>query len=150
MNLKAKFGVVLVLFLFSSCGNFEDISIDKPKNVEVLGFEDNYLKLNVDLPVKNPTIHNIRIVNMDVKVFLNEKYIGKMLVDTDVVIKRKSERIYKLPIKVRLNNLLGAAYIMMNLKDGQKINVRFEGELSAKSMFVKKTVDFNKTQQITI
>lgn len=141
---------LFIVVLFSSCGNFEKIEIGEPGNFNIKGFEDNYLLVNVDVPVSNPTMYRIKIKEIDVRVFLNGRYIGKLFIDEEVVIKGKENRNYELPVKVRLNNLLGTAFIMMSLKKGQSVEVKFEGAVTAKSLLLKKTVEIDDKVNITI
>ncbi len=142
--------VILLIFLFASCGNFENIEFGDPQDFKVKGFEDNFLMVNVNVPVKNPTIYRINLKEIDVRVFLNGKYIGKLLIDDNVIIKGKESRTCELPVKVRLNNLLGAAFIMMNLKKGQQVEVKFEGTITAKTFLLKKTVEIDDVVNFVI
>lgn len=142
--------IVFTAILFSSCGNFEHINIGEPNEFTVKGFEENYLLVNVNVPVENPTIHKIKIKELDIQVFLNGRYIGKLFIDEKIVINGKENRIYELPVKVRLNNLLGAAFIMMNLKKGQRVDVKFEGTVTGKTLIFKKVVEIDDSTSFVI
>ncbi len=148
---KIRFVVLLLpLLLLTACAELENIEIGDPDQVKIHGFEDNYLKLDVGIPVNNPSFYNIKITDIDMRVYLNGSYIGKLIVDESVVIKRKKEQIYQLPVKIRLANVLGAAFIMMNLKQGQEVQVRFDGTVTGRSMLVKKTFDVDETTKVRI
>ncbi len=142
--------LLLLLILVGSCGNFENIEMGKPDEVKVKGFEDKYLLINVRVPVNNPTIHRIKITDMDLKVYLNGNYLGKLVVDEKIVIKGKERKVYQLPVKVRLNNILGATFTIMNLKKGQQVDVRFEGVVTAKSYMIKKKIELDESRKIVI
>jgi LEA14-like dessication related protein len=148
MRLKKYLFIFFIVPVFISCGNFENIEIGEPKEFSVKGFEENFLVVDVVLPVNNPTIHTIVIKNIDVRVFLKNKYIGKLVVEDNIRIKPKSNTSYELPVKVRLANLLGAAFIMMNLKKGSESEVRLEGEIQARSLFIKKTIQINENRKM--
>lgn len=150
-NGAGKMGILLfIAILFTSCGNFENINIGEPNEFTVKGFEENHLLVNVNVPVENPTIHKIKIKELDIRVFLNGRYIGKLFIDENIVIKGKESRIYELPVKVRLNNLLGAAFIMMNLKKGQRVDVKFEGTVTGKTLIFKKVVEIDESTSFVI
>lgn len=142
--------VILFVFipLIYSCGNFEEIEIGEPKEVKIRGFEDNFLIVDIALPVNNPTIHRVSIKEMDVRVFLNDKYIGKLLIDEKVSIKPKKDTVYNLPVKIRLANVLGTAFIMMNMNKGSQSEVRFEGEIKAKALMITKTIEIKESKKI--
>ncbi|QQS49964.1 MAG: LEA type 2 family protein [Bacteroidota bacterium] len=142
--------VVLLAVFMTSCGNFEKISIGDPSEFKLEGFEDNHLKLHIKVPVDNPTHHKIIFSDIDLKVFLNGNYIGKIIMDEGLAIERNVAKEYELPIKIRLANILGAAFIMMNMKQGQKAEIRIEGTITAKSFLVKRTIDIKETKRITL
>lgn len=137
-------------FLFNACGNFDDVTIGEPTDVKVKGFEDNFLKVNVTVPVNNPTIHKIKIEKMDVKVFINDRYIGKLVIDDNLVLRGKENTLKQIPVKVRLSNILVLAFIRMSLKKGQQTEARFEGEIEARALLIKKTIKINETRKFAI
>jgi LEA14-like dessication related protein len=141
--------IILVPFI-SSCGGFENIKIGEPESLEVKGFEGNYLNVNVRVPIDNPTSHRVKIQEIDMKVFLNGRYIGKLYVDEDVIIKAGKNKMYDLAVKVRMANILNTAFIMMSLKEGQQVPVRFEGKIVAKSMLMQRTLDINEERMVKI
>ncbi|MBN1118102.1 MAG: LEA type 2 family protein [Bacteroidales bacterium] len=140
--------LIILLPLVSSCGNVEEIVIGEPKEVKVHGFEDNYLVIDVALPVDNPTLHKISIREMDVRVSLNGRYLGKLIVDERLVLKPKSNTVYQIPVKIRMANILETAFLMMNLKKGQTSELNFEGEVKARTLFFLKTVEINETRKV--
>lgn len=136
--------------LFSACGNIENIVIGDPEEVQVKGFEDNYLTVTAKIPVENPSIYTIKIEEIDVKVFLNGRYMGKLVVDDVIKIKRKESLTYDLPVKIRLANLFGAAFVMMNMKQGQEVNIRLQGTITAKSMFITRKFDIDESKKLRL
>lgn len=141
---------LVFVFFFSSCTHFSDIKIGDVKNVEVRGFEDNSFVIAVKLDVDNPTMHNLKITDINTKVFINNQYIGKILSDEPIVFSKKTSAEYSIVLKVRLSNILGTAFTMMQLSAGNKVNVRLEGELTVHSFILKKKIPVNETRQITI
>lgn len=140
--------ILFVLPLILSCGNLENIEIGEPQNIKVRGFEDNYLLVDVELPVNNPSFYTINISDMDVRVFLNDRFLGKLIIDEKIKIKPKQSTIYKLPVKIRIANILGTAFIMMNMKKGKEAAVKFEGEVKARSFLLFKTIEINETRNV--
>lgn len=151
MNFNIRRGFVLTVvasLLFVSCANFENISIGEIQEFKVAGFEENYLKLNVSVQIDNPTIHKINIKEIDVRVFINQQYIGKLLIDQPVLIKPKSSQIYELPVKIRLANILNTAFIMMNLGKGQRVEFGLEGNVIVKSMLITRYIEIKESRII--
>lgn len=151
LGMKKKYiYLFLVLIIAVSCSNYSDVILGEPEEVTVIGFEENFLKIHIAIPIENPTPYKIQILDIDTKVFLNDRYIGKLVVDENITIHRKESHIYKLPVKIRLANLFGTAFIMMTLKKGQEVDVRFEGTVTGKSMLIKKTYEINESRKIKI
>lgn len=142
--------LLLVVLLVSSCGNVEEIEIGDPQGVKINGFEDNHLSISAEIPIKNPSMYSFKIKEMDVKVFLNGTYMGKLIVDDVIKVKRKADMVYDLPVKIRLANLFGAAFVMMNMKEGQDVLVKFEGTVKAQSMLVTREFSIEETKKIRL
>jgi hypothetical protein len=75
---------------------------------------------------------------------------GKLIIDEKIRIQRKTEKIYNLPVKIRLTNILGAAFIMMNLNQSQDISLKLQGEVKAQSMFITKSFEIDETTNIKL
>jgi LEA14-like dessication related protein len=150
INLNKLFLILLSSLILTSCGDFEDIQIGEPQEFVVQGFEDNLLKISVALPVENPTLNRIKIQEIDAQVFLNNQYIGKLIVDEQVVIKPKSSNLYQLPVKVRIANILNTAFIMMSMRKGQQIEIRIEGVVKVRTLLLTKTIEINESNNITM
>lgn len=149
-KVKLLFVLFASILLFNNCSNIENIEIGEPKEVKINGFEDNYLSISAQIPVENPSNYSIKIKEIDVKVFLNGRYMGKLVVDDVIKIKRKETLVYDLPVKIRLANILGAAFVMMNMKQGQNIEVRMEGTVKAQSMFITREFPIDETKNIRL
>jgi LEA14-like dessication related protein len=141
---------IMLTLLLGSCGNLEKIEIGDPEEVKIQGFEDNHLMVFARIPVNNPSIYSIKIKEIDVRVHLNGQYIGKLIVDETIKVKRKDSGIYELPVKIRLANVLGAAFIMMNTRQGEKVEFRFEGRVKAQTMLVTKEFPIDETKRFVL
>lgn len=148
--IKNKWLLAILLPFLVSCGNFENIEIGEPQNIKVRGFEENYLLIDIDLPINNPTVHFINVTELDVRVFLNDRYLGKLIIDERIRLKPKQSNTYKLPVKIRIANILSTAFIMMNLKKGQEAKIKFEGKVKARSLFFFKTIEISETQKVKL
>jgi LEA14-like dessication related protein len=133
-----------------SCGNFSKITVGNINGIKVKGIEDNALKVEVKIPVENPTMHKITVTEFDSKVFINDKYLGKIIMNDKIVFPSKSDDVYNVDMNVRLANFFGAALTIMNLRSGQRINIRMEGELTARSGLMRRKIPINETREVVI
>jgi len=136
--------------ILASCGNFSEISVGEVRDLKIKGIEDNALLVSISLPVENPTLHKITITDLDSKVYVNNQYLGIILMDDKLILPSRSQELYHVDLKIRLANLFGAALSMMNLRRGQRIIFRLEGELKARSALVKRKIPIKETRQVVI
>jgi LEA14-like dessication related protein len=146
LNLK----FLIVLICLSSCKGFSDIKIGEIKNMEIKGFEENSFVFSVKLNVNNPTNHKITVTNIDAKVYLNNQYIGKLLSSEKIIFSAKKADDYTIRLKVRLSNILGTAFTMMQLNEGNRVNFRIEGVVSARSFIILKKIPVSESRDIKI
>jgi LEA14-like dessication related protein len=150
MSIRKQNIFLLFIVLFTSCGNFSKITVGEIKDFTVNGFEDNALLASVSIPVDNPTHHNITITDIDLKVYMNNQYLGKVNAIEPIVLLSKSNRNYNIDLKVRVANFFGAALTLMNLQNGQIILFRMEGTVSARSMLLKKKFEISEERKVVI
>lgn len=138
------------ILIATSCGNFYKITVGNISGLKVKGIEDNALVVAVRIPVENPTLHKITVTGLDSKVFINDQYLGKVIMDDKLIFPSKSDDVYEVDLNIRLVNFFGAALTMMNLRSGQRINLRLEGELTARSALMKRKIPINETREVII
>ena len=148
--MRKRYISLLFIVLFTSCGNFSKITVGEVKDFTVNGFENNALLASVSVPVDNPTHHKITITEMDLKVYMNNQYLGKLNTIEPVVLPSKSYGKYDIDIKIRVANFFGAALTLMSLQKGQVIIFRMEGSVGARSMLLKKNFEICEERKVII
>ena len=149
-RLKSIFWFILVGIIFSSCTHFSDITVGDIRSFSLKGFEENYVVFSMNLPVDNPTAHKVTITDLEAKVYLNGSYLGKVNLSEPLVIEKKATKNYDMVLKVRMANLLGSAFTMMSLKQGQKVHIKADGYFSARSMLLKKKIKIDEDRRVTL
>ena len=145
----------ILLFLFVtlcivSCGIFSKLTVGNINALSVKGIENNALVTSVRIPVENPTMYKITVTEFDSKVFINDQYLGKFIMADKIVFPSKSDDVYNVDFNIRLANLFGAALTMMNLRRGQRITIRLEGELTARSALMRRKIPIHETREVVI
>jgi LEA14-like dessication related protein len=148
--MQKRIGYLLFLLFLTSCGNFSEVRVGEVKELIVNGFEDNALIMALRVPVENPTRHKITVTGLDLKVFMNDRYVGKVNSTEHLVLPARSNDQYNMELEVRVANFFGTALTLMNLKKGQKINFRIDGVISARSILIKKNIEITEERQIII
>jgi LEA14-like dessication related protein len=136
--------------ILSSCGRISRIEIGEVRDFTVKGFEENALVIEVIIPIENPSLYKIKISDFEAKIYLNKGYLGRVNNIEPLVLSGKSSENYTLVFKVRMANFFGTASKVMNLQKGQRINLKIEGTVSARSFFMKKKIEINEERDIVL
>jgi LEA14-like dessication related protein len=148
--IKYNFFLAIFALFLVSCGRLSEIQVGDVNNITVKGFEDNALLVSADLSISNPTINKITITEFDTHVYLNDQFLGKMNSVEHIVIHAKSSEKYTIVFNIRLSNFLGTAFAMMNLKEGNKIKIKIEGTITARSLLVKHKIDVSESRNLSL
>jgi LEA14-like dessication related protein len=150
VKIKLKLFLSLFIFFLLSCGRLSEITVGDVDNIIVKGFEDNSLLISADISVNNPARNKITIIGFDTRVYLNDQFLGKINSVEHIVIHSKSSEKYTILFNVRLSNILGTAFAMMNLKEGNKINVKVEGVITARSLLIKRKINVSESRVLLL
>jgi LEA14-like dessication related protein len=150
LKFKLNISIFLISFLLISCGKLSEIKVGEVNNISVIGFEDNALKISAEIAIENPSINKITITGFDTRVYLNDQYLGKINSAEHLVIHSKSSEKYTILLNVRLSNIFGTAFAMMNLKEGNKINVRVEGVITARTLLIKRKINISESRNLNL
>jgi LEA14-like dessication related protein len=142
--------LLLFIGLISSCGKISQIEVGEVSGFKIKGFEGNSLLIEVSLPVKNPSHYKIKVTGFDAKIYINKNYLGRINSIDPLLIPRKSANSYDIVFYVRMANPFGAAFTVMNLQQGQKINIKIEGEITSKSALIKKKLEINEERDVVL
>ncbi len=159
LNLKDRQSMVkagytiIILILFAgliSCGKISETEITNINSFKIKGFEGNALAVEADLSIKNPSGHRIHIKDIDAKIYIDKNYLGRINSIDPVSIKPRSSDIYAFVLYIRMANPLGAALTVMNLKQGQRINIKIEGEITARTSLIKRKIDIKEERSVVL
>jgi LEA14-like dessication related protein len=136
------------LFLFTGCGGIQDIEVKDVKNIRFKGLVDNYVTFEADIQVFNPSHTNIRVKEIDVKVYANDSYVGRLLCDQEVFIPSESSSIITTPFRLRITNILTGASMYFRLSKQKDIKIEVDGHIWAKTMLIRKKIKIHEMTYI--
>lgn len=93
-----------VLVLFSGCLSYEEVTFKGITNVEVSKLDASGVSARVSVTLDNPNTFRIHVSDPNVDLFLNEVYIGKAVLDSNIVLDKKSVRDYTIPLHATFDN----------------------------------------------
>ena len=148
-NSSGPFRLVILTFLaliFTACSGLEDIDVGEIEDVRLSRFAERSVEFVVLMPIDNPTSFRFRIINVDLDVYINNEYIGKISNVDNVLIPSRSHELYSFPLKVEFSSILRGALSMYNFFIDRQAEVIVKGKISVRSFpFTRRIVVEEKT-----
>jgi LEA14-like dessication related protein len=138
----------IIPLIIISCSGITEVEITDVKNVEFKGFENNLVNLSLEVVVNNPNSFNIKVNEMNFKIYANNVYLGRIQSNTQTVIKRKTKMSYPMELQLRLANIFTGFSTFLSIKNSGTANVKLEGTVTGRSLLWKKTIDINESRSI--
>jgi LEA14-like dessication related protein len=146
MNLLKALFFFMLLSLLSSCLDFQMIKFNGMDKLKMVSLNDKEIRLNVAMKVDNPNKFNIKIKPSNLKVFVDEKFLGTIFLDEKIKFKKKAEGIYETDINIKLEQ--GAFFKMMKYAVSKEVPVRLEGIIKSSVYGIPKRIKINQSQVI--
>jgi len=154
MNNKIKkltfVSLIALLFGFASCSSYKPIEAGNPKDVQVHSIQANKIKATIFLPVKNPNLFGVRVKEIDATVFINDKKTGNVVNSETLKIPANSDKTQELKFEVDFSDIVSGELSLFKILKERKIDLRLEGTITAKTLFLKREMDFTKERTIRL
>ena len=129
ISIRRAFLALSALLVLTGCFRYQEVALRDISNVNVLKFDAKGISLRVDAMIHNPNNYRIHVSDPDVDLFLNDKFIGKGVLDSALVLERRSTQLYSIPLHADLQGgslllLLLAGELSTEMKFGAKGTVR--------------------------
>jgi LEA14-like dessication related protein len=136
---------IILLLLLSCCADFKDIEVGEPDDITIKGLRDNVLKLEVKIPVTNPSSFSFRIKEINIKTSVNNHYLGRLVSDHIIVIPAKSNEIHNLNLELKIANIIQGISIMLDILRDNNVTFQVEGYIKFKSLLINKKINIKDT-----
>jgi len=138
--MRLLFYLSLIIFTIS-CSKPQSFDYRDIRNfkVEKLGFEKS--TISMDLVYYNPNNFGVQLRKVDCDVYINDKFLGKYLLDTTMSIPRKSEFILPSRMDVDMKNVLKNGLSVL-LSNEVLIKVKGTTRVGKGGLFINVPVDY--------
>jgi len=137
--------ISFVLTLFSSCGNYNDISITSFNNVKFRGLNQNTILLSFDIEVDNPNRRKISVTDIEFNTWINDRELGTFRITETIKLTPCSKRGYVIPAEIQLKTIADAFKLATSgSMESMLDRLEVEGSIKAKSFPVRKTIKVNR------
>lgn len=135
--------------LLSSCSSFKEVQLTDITAVEVLKMDARSVALRVDARIDNPNRFTIAVEEPDVDLFINDSFIGKGVLDSALVLDRRTAMVY--PVYLHADLQGGPLLVMLlsgTLNGEMKLGAK--GTVAGRSGMLKKRFPFELEQTIDL
>lgn len=137
---------ILFLFLFLApllcgCLGYKEVVLEEIHSVELAKLEAKAVHLRATVRLVNPNGYRIHVLDPDVDLFLNDQFIGKGVLDSTLVLDKRSDRTYSIPMHA---NLAGGSLLLQLLSGALSgsMKVGAQGTVLGKAGLVRKRFPF--------
>jgi LEA14-like dessication related protein len=143
-RISSLIGLLSLLLILNSCMDFQMVKFNGIQDFKMPKMDEKEILLNLGLKIDNPNKFNLKIKPSQVKVFVEEKFMGTVRLDNKIKFIKRSEGIYDTKIRIKLEK--GAFFSLMKYTLKKEIPVRFEGVVKGSVYGITKRVKVNQTQ----
>ena len=138
--------IALVLFLFSSCLEFDDVKFKGIESVKFPKIDQSEILIDLSLKLDNPNNYKIKIKPSTLDVYIGGVLMGQVSIDKKFVIKRKQEGVYSTQLVCKLED--GVFFSLMKFATMKELSVRFKGRVKGTVYGISKKVDIDETKTL--
>ncbi len=136
--------VIGLLLIFISCGRIDELEIQGADNFRYNGFKDNHVEFEADIKVVNPSHYKIRVKEINMKLLVNDMYLGRLQNAEEFQIKPLSDEYITVPFRLRITNIFYGISIVSRLYNQKNLKVEVDGFVIARTAFYRKKINVNE------
>lgn len=151
MNRLLRFSwVILIALLFQSCFEYEDVDFKGMESYNVEEQNNDNILVRLDLRVNNPNKYNITIKKTKLDVSINGKKIGQTEMKNDIKLKKKTEAVYPVRLKMNRGDIMKGAMSSLGGLFGGSVKVGVKGNVKAKAYGIGKKFPLEFEQPVNL
>lgn len=134
--------LLILLLSLSSCLSYKQVELVDVTNIRVDRMDAKGIALRVDALVDNPNNYRIQVLDPDVDLFVNDKFIGKGILDTALVLSKNSRQVYSIPLHAELQGGALLMVLMSGVFGGNEVKLAAKGTVVGKVGLLRKRFPF--------
>ncbi len=143
----------IITILLSSCFKIEEVEIKEIKSVKLLEFSDKGLLVESSVRIDNPNNYDIKVVDSEFNVTVNNKKIGKARIGSDLNIPASSKEFHTLLLQSSHSDLSASAIpnlIAITATGKDKLDFKVDGFIVGKVWWISKKVDVGHEGEVDL
>lgn len=138
---------VLLVTALTACSAYQDVVLHEVTGAELVSFSPQRLSVRVDARVENPNGFRIHVEEPDVDLYLNDRFVGKAVLDSALVLERKATAVYPIHLHADLQGGPLLAMLIASAISGE-VKVAAKGTVAGRSGALKKRFPFEVNQVV--
>lgn len=127
-----------------SCGKINEVEIQGADNFKYNGFKDNHVEFEADIKVSNPSHHKIKVKEINMKLLVNDMYLGRLQNAEEFHILPLSDEYIRVPFRLRITNIFSGISTISRLYNQKNLKVEVDGFVIAKTAFYRRKLEVNE------
>ncbi|MDF2435851.1 MAG: hypothetical protein K0Q95_227 [Bacteroidota bacterium] len=143
--------IFFFFILFTSCGDFQDISFKGVEGVKIIKMSQQGIEAEITARIDNPNKMAFHIYPSDLDATLNGMNAGKAKLTNNIRIKPHSEESYTFKIKSDFSSLSMADLPrLMSLATSRNVKVGLKGDLKVGKLLVKRKYPVDMVKSVPL
>ena len=143
--------ILFLLFSFSlvACTSYEQVELKDITNIQVDRMDAKGIAVRVDALVNNPNNYRIHVLDPDVDLYVNDKFIGKGILDSTLVLEKKSTQVYTIPLHAELQGGALLMVLVSGVFSGNEVKLAAKGTVVGKVGLLRKRFPFEFEERVS-
>ena len=139
-----------VLLLLSGCMRYNEVKLLGVQGAQLTRLDGKGLSVIVLAEVSNPNKYKISLSDPDVDLYLNDRLVGKAVLDSTVVLAANTTRTYRVPLHTDFSQDGNLLPMLLSGALSGSMKVGAKGSIVAKARLLHKRFPFEAEQQIDL
>jgi LEA14-like dessication related protein len=143
-----------LFFLFFSvslaaCTSYEQVELKDITNIKVDRMDAKGIAVRVDALVHNPNNYRIQVLDPDVDLYVNGKFIGKGILDSTLILEKNSTNVYTVPMHAELQGGALLMVLVSGVFNGNEVKLAAKGTVVGKVGLLRKRFPFEFEERVS-
>ena len=143
-----------LIFLFFSvslaaCTSYEQVELKDITNIKVDRMDAKGIAVRVDALVHNPNNYRIQVLDPDVDLYVNDKFIGKGILDSTLILEKNSTKVYTVPMHAELQGGALLMVLVSGVFNGNEVKLAAKGTVVGKVGLLRKRFPFEFEERVS-
>lgn len=143
----------LFLLFFSislaACTSYEQVELKDITNIKVDRMDAKGIAVRVDALVHNPNNYRIQVLDPDVDLYVNDKFIGKGILDSTLILEKNSTNVYTVPMQAELQGGALLMVLVSGVFNGNEVKLAAKGTVVGKVGLLRKRFPFEFEERVS-